>query len=292
MLLLALAVLVGGFALDLLVVPRDPGDVVRARRRLDRWISLAVVVLILTAAIELVARARIMSGGDLSQVGAALPLVLTRTHYGSVWIARAAALILLLAVSLSRSRPARIAGLVLAVGVVLTVTLTGHADDWGDRSFTVLVDWLHALAATAWAGGLFGLAIAIGPGWATSAGSPAPSEPITTVCRRFSRLAGWCLAIVIASGIYNAWAQVPTLAALWTTTYGAALLLKICWHSCSRFWARSTATSSCRPSTRTARLASDDGGGCVASRCSAPQRILKKREPGSSGWSGAKPSWP
>jgi len=225
--LLALAVLVGGFALDLLVVPRDPGDVVLARRRLDRWISLAVVVLILTAAIELVARARIMSGGDLSQVGAALPLVLTRTHYGSVWIARAAALILLLAVSLSRSRPARIAGLVLAVGVVLTVTLTGHADDWGDRSFTVLVDWLHALAATAWAGGLFGLAIAIGPGWATSAGSPAPSEPITTVCRRFSRLAGWCLAIVIASGIYNAWAQVPTLAALWTTTYGAALLLKI-----------------------------------------------------------------
>src|SRR5262249_39970833 len=140
------------------------------------------------------------------------------------WIARAAALVLLLAVSLARSRPARIAGLVLAVGVVLTVTLTGHADDWGDRSFTVLVDWLHALAATAWTGGVFGLAIVTGPGWATS---PASSEPITTVCRRFSRLAGCCLAVVIASGIYNAWAQVPTMAALWTTTYGVALLLKI-----------------------------------------------------------------
>ena len=227
LLLLSLAVLVGAYVLDLLIVPRQPEDLERARRRLDRWITLAVVVLILTSPIELVARARVMSGGALSQVGPALPLVLTRTHYGSVWIARAAALVLLLAVSVGRSRPVRIAGLVLAVGVVLTVTLTGHADDWGDRSFTALIDWLHALAAAAWTGGLFGLAVAIGPGWATSASSGASSEPITTVCRRFSRLAGCCLAIVIASGIYNAWAQVPTLAALWTTTYGVALLLKI-----------------------------------------------------------------
>ncbi len=226
--LLALAVLLGGLVLELLVLPNDAPELETARRRLRRWISLAGAALIVTSAIDLLARARIMSGGDLSQVSAALPLVLTRTHFGAIWIARAVALAVLLAVSVLRSRPARIVALVLAIGVILTSTLTGHAADWGDRSFTVLIDWLHAVAATAWTGGLFGLAVAIGGSRGTSSGSAAPSpELVGTVARRFSRLAGCCLLVVVASGVYNAFVQVPTLASLWTTTYGVALLLKI-----------------------------------------------------------------
>ena len=221
--LLALAALVGGLVLDLLVLPRETPELARARSRLARWIGLAVAVLIVTSAIDLLARARIMSGGDLAQVPAALPLVLTRTHFGSIWIARVVALALLLAASLWRSRAGRAVTLVLALGVALTNTLTGHAADWGDRSFTVLVDWLHAVAATAWTGGLLSLALAVGPAWR----APASAELIAAVARRFSRLAGYCLLIVLASGIYNAWIQVPTLTALWTTTYGVALLLKV-----------------------------------------------------------------
>ena len=102
--LLGLAVLVGGLVLDFLILPREAPDLVRARSRLARWIGLAVAVLIVTSAIDLLARARIMSGGDLAQVLAALPLVLTRTHFGSIWIARMVALALLLAASIWRSR--------------------------------------------------------------------------------------------------------------------------------------------------------------------------------------------
>jgi copper resistance protein D len=215
--LLALAVLVGGLALDCVVLPRHAEELVAGRRRLQRWISLAIVLLLVTSAIDLLARARVMSGGDLWQVGTALPLVLARTHFGTVWIARAIILVALLALCASRSAAARIVGLVLALGVALTGTLTGHAADWGDRSVTVLVDWLHAVAATAWAGGLFGLALALGPS----------SELLGTVARRFSRLAGYCLLVVVASGVYNAYVQVPTFASLWTTTYGVALVLKV-----------------------------------------------------------------
>ena len=225
--LLALAMLVGGLVLDLCILPHSARELESPRRRLQRWISLAVVVLIAASAIDLLARARIMSGGDLAHVSAALPLVLTRTHFGAIWIARAIALIALLLVSVLRSRPARIMALVLALGVTLTSTLTGHAADWGDRSFTVLIDWLHALAATAWTGGLFGLAIAIGGDWNTSSRSAASPELIGSVARRFSRLAGYCLLVVVASGVYNAVVQVPTFSSLWTTTYGVALLLKI-----------------------------------------------------------------
>src|SRR4029077_19990033 len=205
--LLALAVLVGGLVLDCVVLPRPAGELVAARRRLQRWTSLAIVLLLVTSVIDLLARARVMSGGDLSQVGAALPLVLARTHFCTVWIARAIILVALLALCASRSAAARIVGLALALGVALTGTLTGHAADWGDRSFTVLVDWLHAVAATAWAGGLFGLALALRL-------SPS-SELLGTVARRFSRLAGCCLLVVVASGVYNACVQVPTFASLW-----------------------------------------------------------------------------
>jgi copper resistance protein D len=225
--LLALAMLVGGLVLDCVVLPCHAGELVTARRRLQRWVSLAIGVLLLTSAIDLLARARVMSGGDLSQLGTTLPLVLTRTHFGTVWIARAVILAALLALSVSRSSPGRMAAVVLALGVALTGTLTGHAADWGDYSFTVLVDWLHAVAATAWTGGLFALAIAVSPAWGASQDSTSSSELLCAVARRFSRLAGYCLVVVVASGVYNAYVQVPTVASLWSTTYGVALLLKV-----------------------------------------------------------------
>src|SRR5207249_11281032 len=43
----------------------------------------------------------------------------------------------------------------------------------------------------------------------------------------FSRLAGYCLIAVVATGAYNVWAQMPAPAALWTTTYGRVLVLKV-----------------------------------------------------------------
>jgi len=225
--LVALAVLVGGLTLDLAILPRSVGALAQARRRLARWVGAAVLVLVATSVIDLLGRARVMSGGDLAQVGAALPLVLTRTHFGVVWMVRAGVLAALMAISTWRSTPGRVLGLMLALGVVATSTLTGHAADWGDLSFAVLVDWLHAAAATAWTGGLLGLALAIAPAWRRAPGPPIAADLVCTIAERFSRLAGYCLLVVLASGVYNAWVQVPTLTALWTTTYGAALLLKV-----------------------------------------------------------------
>jgi copper resistance protein D len=220
--LVALAIVIGGFALELLVLPRDAADLTTARRRLRRWMALAVAVLVVASVGDLVARARVMSGGSLLEAMAALPLVLTRTHFGTIWIARALALVLLVMVSGSRAVTSRATGLVLSLAVALSLSLTGHAADWGDYSFSVLVDWLHAVAATSWTGGLFGLALTMcrdRPAW--------PTELVGVVARRFSQLAGYCLLVVVASGVYNSLVQVPSFAALRTTTYGVTLLLKI-----------------------------------------------------------------
>src|SRR5262249_43736032 len=219
--LLALAALIGVLVFDPSVRPRCTAALTSARECLRRWTTAAVVVLILTSAADAMVRACIMSGGDLAQASAALPIVLARTHFGAIWIARAVALALLLVVSASRAAVARAAGLALAVGVALTSSLTGHAADFGDLSPSVLVDWLHGVAAMAWTGGLFALALTMG-----RARDAWPSELVGVAARRFSRLAGYCVVLVLASGIYNAWVEVPSFVALWTTTYGGALAVK------------------------------------------------------------------
>lgn len=220
--LLALAVVIGGFALDLLVLPPSARELAAARRRLRMWGTLAVAVLIVTTAAALVTRARTMVGGDFAGLRAALPIVLTGTHFGAIWMGRAVALGVLLIVSLIPGRPLRVIGLLLSLGVALTTSLTGHAADWGDRSLAVLVDWIHAVAAATWIGGLFGLALAVFVDRAQW-----PIALLGGIARRFSRLAGYCLLAVVATGAYNVWVQLPKLAALWTTTYGGALTAKL-----------------------------------------------------------------
>ena len=219
--LLALAVVVGGLVLDLLVLP-PAGELAAARRRLRAWGTLAVLVLLVTTAAALVMRARTMVGGDFADLLAALPIVLTRTHFGAIWTGRAVALGLLLIVSPIPRRPLRVAGLLLSLAVALTTSLTGHAADWGDRSFAVLVDWIHAVTASMWVGGLFGLTLAV-------FGDRArwPVALLVQAARRFSRLAGYCLLAVVATGVYNVWIQVPGPTALWTTAYGGALMAKL-----------------------------------------------------------------
>ncbi len=221
--LAALAATLGGLALALLVLPAA-ADLGPVRQRLRRWNIIAAVLLLATTAGELVVRARTMSGAGLGAAIAALPVVLARTHFGTIWIARTAvlAVLLLLLWASARARPPRAIALMLAAGVALTTSLTGHAGDWGDVSPTVFVDWVHALAAGAWVGGLGGLALV-----GFSERAAWPPALFAEVARRFSRLAGWCLLGVVLSGAYNAWIQVGAVSALWTTTYGRALGAKL-----------------------------------------------------------------
>jgi putative copper resistance protein D len=164
-----------------------------------------------------------MSGGDLATIVAAVPSVLTHKHFGTIWIGRFAALAAMAIVcSLSSGAATRVVMFVLAAGLGLTTSLTGHAADSGDVSVVVLVDYAHVLGATAWMGGLFAFALVMmrsAPAW-------PPTLP-AMVARRFSALAGFCLLVVILSGIYNAWTEVRVWAALWRTTYGQVLLVKL-----------------------------------------------------------------
>jgi len=219
---LALAGLVGGFVVDLFIVPAGVPEVAVTRRRLRTLRGCCTTLLLLGAGGELWLRAGTMSGGGPGAAMQAVPAVLMRTHFGTVWIVRAAGLLVLLPLSRASSWRLRGLGALGVLGVALTVSLTGHAGDWGDLSLTAGIDWIHVVAATTWTGGLFVLAALVLPA--------APRWPVTLladVMRRFSGLAAWCLLAVVLSGAYGAWVQVPTVAALWQTIYGRVLAVKV-----------------------------------------------------------------
>src|SRR2546428_370272 len=159
--LAALATLVGSLVVDALVLPRARSEVGAVRGRLRRVGVICLIVLAGPPAGELVTRAQTMAGGDLAAALPAIPPVLTRTHFGAIWIGRFVLLALALLVSPLSSRAARAALLVLAMAVTLTTTLTGHAADWGDLTPSAAIDWVHVVSASAWTGGLLCLALCV-----------------------------------------------------------------------------------------------------------------------------------
>ena len=218
----ALAGLIGGLALEVFVLPAGDAATGSSGRRLRAWRLLCIGALLLTTAADIVMRARTMGGGGLAQSARIVPLVLSRTHFGAIWLGRVVALAALLVVAARRGGPARVVALALAAIVALSTALSGHAADWGDLSVTVLIDWGHVLAASLWIGGVVTLALVI------FRIEPAlvPAS-VTRICARFSRLAGWSLAAVVLTGVYNAWIQLPDVAALLDTPYGRVLLGKL-----------------------------------------------------------------
>jgi copper resistance protein D len=220
--LAALATLVGSLLLDVWVLPREPTELAAVRGRLRRLGMACVVTVVATTIGELLTRVQTMAGGELGAAVQAIPAALTRTHFGKVWIARFVLLALLAVVGSFALRAARVTALVLALGVTITTTLTGHAADWGDLTLSSAIDWLHVLAMSAWTGGVMSLAVTtLGPARAWL------SPVLGSVLRPFSRLAGVCLTIVVITGVYNAWVQLPGPSALWTTFYGRVLAVKL-----------------------------------------------------------------
>ena len=216
------AALVGSAALVLLVLPRDARELRPGLERLRSLRLLCLAALLVTSLIELAARGHTMTGQGTTGVLDAIPLILRRTHFGQVWLARLGLLCAAFVAAWSRSRAALVTLTALAIGVGLTTAVTGHAGDRGDLSLLAAVDSVHILASSAWIGGLIALAALAARG-----SEPWPPSLLSTVAQRFSRLAGWSLLAVVLTGGYNTWAEVAPLETLWTTAYGRTLSVKI-----------------------------------------------------------------
>jgi copper transport protein len=131
------------------------------------------------------------------------------------------------AVLLARSlqpdaRPARwewLGGGALFLGVVWTFSRSGHAATTSPAWFSVVDDMLHVLAMATWLGGLVLLLRGVLP-------RREPAE-LRAVLPVFSRVALVAIGVLVASGTYSALRGVGTVGALFHTSYGLLVVLKV-----------------------------------------------------------------
>ena len=107
-------------------------------------------------------------------------------------------------------------GALLAAAAVLFIPGTsGHPGTAEPRGLAIVLDAVHLGAGSVWLGGLIGLIVL----WR--------SKQLSLAFRRFSSVALWAVGVLVATGIWASIVHLPTLASLWETGYGQALLVKI-----------------------------------------------------------------
>ena len=246
---ISMMLLFGGFAFrSLVLIPAlrralDDSERIEAERaglrRILRLLWLGVIVLAMASVVALVLQASDVF--DKSFRDSVSPNVLAQvlaTGYGAFWLLQVLALTaiatILLLLTMNRKRHPEDQGsilwwlgLVAGAALLLAPSWTGHAvASMRHFRLAVLTDWLHLLAGGFWVGGLFHLALA----WpAARSRIPDRNRPAALhhLIRLFTRSAMPSVALLVLAGLYNTWAHVPSLRALWVTPYGQALSVKL-----------------------------------------------------------------
>ena len=231
--LLGVAVLVGSvFSWRLITRPSievlDPGQRLDVARRV-RIVALggagAAILGSLLLAISQAQTTGGLSPGSLWSVAA-------NTRFGYLLLTRDIVL-LVLSIVVWRERAwiapsVRQNWLILALAVVSPIpyALNSHAASGSTGKQTAVVaDWLHLSAASIWIGGL----IAVVAGLVTLV-RLAPDERQAVYAKaipRISTVAITSIIILAITGFYASWLQIGNLNALWDTTYGHTLIVKL-----------------------------------------------------------------
>jgi putative copper resistance protein D len=190
------------------------------------WINLPIAVVSGLAWVLLLTMS--LSGENLGEavMSGALRDVLSLTQFGRVSQIRfALAIVLAICLVFDRSVLWRWLGLGMAFCLMASMAWTGHAASTAHALGYLHLgsDVLHLTAASAWVGGLVPLALLLGAvrrlkGWASLE---------VDALRRFSTLGIASVAMLILSGVINAWILVGSFRGLVVTDYGRLLMLKL-----------------------------------------------------------------
>jgi copper transport protein len=195
--------------------------------RRDRVVRVAVVsgagLVVLAAAASIPLQAAEASGGALGSVfsDGGVREVLSES-YGHAVVARVCFAVVLLgllirAVRRPRSMDVPLAGLA-GFGLALNYSRSGHAAVGAYPALTLSLDAIHLMAVAVWLGGLLVLSARV---------LPRPPEGCASVLQRWSRIAMVAVATLTASGVVQAWRELPSVSALVQESYGRLLLVKV-----------------------------------------------------------------
>ena len=213
----------------------------RLRSRSQRLLWLALIVFLLASVAQLITQTAIAF--DLEPTVAAGPPaleLLQETEWGRIWQYRAGLAVLTgvlfllpLVIRFRRSGRQDVLlsttlwlALIASLGILATISMTSHAAATiGIARYALVNDVVHLTAAAVWVGGLMQL-IANTPLFIHGISENARRNALWRLVRRFSVAAGLSVVVLIATGVYSAWAQVTDFIAL-DTPYGGALMAKM-----------------------------------------------------------------
>lgn len=209
----------------------------RLERRALQVLAVAWVLLAASAIIALMQQAMASAGVDLPHVfGAPLRDQLLHTRYGHVWWLRAACTALAGAAVLLRARVngggrrtlvVGAFGALAVEGVFLSYSLNSHAAALTSMSgLATASDFVHLSATGLWIGGLLQFVLIV-PVCLWALHGSGRLDFLATAVPRFSTLAFGCVAVLIATGTYQAVRQLPGWDAFLNTGYGRTLLVKL-----------------------------------------------------------------
>lgn len=152
------------------------------------------------------------------------------TRFGTVWGLTALAWILLglgVVPALRRATPWRAAPLFVPLTLIaLEPALSGHPSTQSPAALLVPANVLHVVAMSIWVGGLAALILVLPA--ATRTLEPAErSRLIAATLARFSPIALVCVALILLTGVGQAYAYVRDLDNLLDSAYGRAVLVKL-----------------------------------------------------------------
>ncbi|HKU58489.1 MAG TPA: copper resistance protein CopC [Gaiellaceae bacterium] len=167
-------------------------------------------------------------------VGALVPLWRTTAFgrgYVDMWTCFAL-FVAAAAIAIRIDRPERktrpVAPLLALIGASLAAAATlalpgvsGHAGQTSPRGWSVLLDWLHLVSGSIWIGGLVGLLVL----W-RSLGAERRVVALAVAVPRFSTVALVSVLLLLATGVGASVIHLPTVDALWLTSYGKTILVK------------------------------------------------------------------
>ena len=243
--IVAAVVLTGSFAFNLLIarsavekagIGVDGRDILNLRfhRQIVIW---SIFVLSVSAVLSLCIQVINVSDSTAQTFFDRLDPVslLADTQFGKVWLGRMVLLSLLPALlfhaEINRLRYDSFfvlaGGFGLSACLLISISLSGHAAtaEGAALAMQISADALHLLASGIWLGGLVPLAVLLRE--CDRDHDRTALAIAREATRRFSRIGVLSVAVLIATGAYNAWNLVGGFAALLGTHYGNLLLLKI-----------------------------------------------------------------
>jgi copper transport protein len=194
-----------------------------AMKRIDvhRVLVVSGIVAVVTTLLSIPLQAAYSTGRSANFFdGGAIGDVVS-ARFGRGALLRAALLAVFLVVVLVRPRVSKVLTTMLVLvglGVFATYAYAGHGDTGRLPALGFVTDMTHLGAAALWLGGIAVLVVAL---------RDRTAEPDTAdAAVGFSTFALPAIALLVLSGVVQAWRQVGSWDALWNTSYSRLLLIK------------------------------------------------------------------